>query len=114
MEGKEKLIEAIKKIDFKEFAQSKPVFDEKQLKMFEKAGLTSDEIKTLEEAEMLSQIIELLPETQEGIDKLAAALQAISNTDSKQNTANLLLIAQKDPERLVQLLALTELFEQNA
>ncbi len=114
MEGKEQLMEALRNIDVKELAEPRPVFSETEYRMFKNAGLSKEEVETLENAEMTRQIIELLPKDQAGIDKLASALQSISNENSKQNAANLLLIAQKDPERLVQLLALTEVFEQNA
>ena len=60
---------------------------------------------------MLTQILELLPEDQKGLDRLAGALQANSKETTKENMANLLLIAQKDPQTLIQLFALTEVFD---
>lgn len=113
MEGKEQLLEALKNIDVKELAEPRPVFGEEEYKMFKQAGLSAEEIKSLEETEMTRQIIELLPDSEEDMKKLEGALKAVSNADVKANTANLLLIAQKDPERLVQLLALTEVLEKN-
>lgn len=111
MEGKEKLVEALKNIDIKELAEPRPVFGEKEYQMFKNAGLTKEEVDLLERAEMTRQILELMPKDEAGLDKLAGALKAVSNEDNKKNASNLLLIAQKDPERLLQLLATAELFE---
>lgn len=111
MEGKEKLVEALKNIDIKELAEPRPVFSETEYKMFKNAGLTKEEVDNLEKAEMTRQIIELMPNNEADVNKLTEALKAVSNADNKKNAANLLLIAQKDPERLLQLLAVAELFE---
>ena len=111
MDGKEKIIEALKNIDVKELAEPKPVFSPEEYAFFQRSGLSADEVRTLENAEMLTQILELLPEDQKGLDRLAGALQAISKETTKENMANLLLIAQKDPQTLIQLLALTEVFD---
>lgn len=110
MEGKEKLIEALKNIDVKELAEPRPVFSPEEYEAFVSAGMTKEEIGDLEKAEMLSQVIELLPTDKAGIERLIGALGAVSTNSDKQNLANLLTIAQKDPNMLVQMIASTELF----
>lgn len=104
-----KIIDALKKVDVKELAEPRPVFSDAEYALFKKSGLSQKEIETLENAELKRQIIELLPNDKADWDKLSAALDAVSNADTNINNRNLLLIAQKDPERLIQLLALTEI-----
>lgn len=111
MEGKEKIIEALNNIDVKELFEPRPVFSPAEYELYRKSGLSEEEISTLEMAEMKAQILELLPEDTQGLNRLAGALESISKESSKENMANLLLIAQKDPQTLIQLFALTEVFD---
>lgn len=111
MKGNEKLIKALENIDVKELAEPRPIFSENVYKIFKEHGLTAEEVSTLENAEMLSQIVDLLPDDDKGNERLAAALEAVSKETTKENMQNLLLIAQKDPQMLAQLLALTEVID---
>lgn len=111
MEGNEKLVEALKKVDVKALATPEPIFPEEAYKMFKRNGLSDEEIATLENAELKTRIMNLLPDDEKGQERLAMALQAISRETGKENAANLITIAQKDPAMLVQLMALTEVFK---
>ncbi|MBQ7917874.1 MAG: hypothetical protein IJ310_03550 [Clostridia bacterium] len=110
MEGNEKLIEALKNVDVKALVTPEPVFPKEAYEMFKRNGLSSEEIATLENAELKTRIMNLLPDDEKGQERLAMALQAISRS-GKENAANLITIAQKDPAMLVQLMALTEVFK---
>lgn len=112
MDNKEKIIEALAKIDYASLALPKQVFSKEQYKLFEENGLTKKEIAQLEEAEVYSQLIDLLPNDAKGVDRMMSALDAVSNANPEINKKHLILIAQKDPQMLVQLLALAELLEQ--
>lgn len=111
MNGNEKLVEALKKIDVKSLVTPEPIFPKAAYEMFERNGLSKDEIATLENAELKTRIMRLLPDDEKGQERLAMALQAISRETSKENAVNLITIAQKDPAMLVQLMALTEVFK---
>ena len=111
MEGNEKLVEALKKVDVKALATPEPIFPKEAYELFKKNGLSSEEIATLENAELKTRIMNLLPDDEKGQERLAMALQAISKENGKENAANLITIAQKDPAMLVQLMALTEVFK---
>ena len=111
MNGNEKLVEALKKIDVKSLVTPEPIFPKEAYEMFKRNGLSKDEIATLENAELKTRIMKLLPDDEKGQEKLALALQAISKESGKENAVNLITIAQKDPAMLVQLMALTEVFK---
>ena len=111
MEGNEKLIEALKNVDVKALVTPEPIFPKEAYEMFKRNGLSSEEIATLENAELKTRIMNLLPDDEKGQERLAMALQAISRESGKENAANLITIAQKDPAMLVQLMALTEVFK---
>ena len=112
--NQQKLIDALSKINYKELAEPKPVFTQAEYDMFKQNGLTKEEIAQLEDTEMLSQLVELLPTDAKSISRLSGALDAVSSADPELNKRNLLLIAQKDPQMLVQLLSLAEVAEQTA
>ena len=111
MNSNEKLIEALKKIDVKALVTPEPLFPEEVYEMFKRNGLSSEEIATLENAELKTRIMDLLPNDEKGQERLAAALESISKESGKENAVNLITIAQKDPAMLVQLMALTEVFK---
>ena len=60
---------------------------------------------------MMSQVIDTLPNDEAGVQRLAAALGAISRENTQENLAALKLIAEKDPTMLAQLMALTTIAE---
>ncbi|MBR3885063.1 MAG: hypothetical protein IKJ33_01160 [Clostridia bacterium] len=111
MNGNEKLVEALKKIDVKSLVTPEPIFPKEAYEMFKRNGLSKDEIATLENAELKTRIMQLLPDDEKGQERLAMALQAISKETGKENAMNLITIAQKEPAMLVQLMALTEVFK---
>lgn len=111
MNGNEKLVEALKKIDVKSLVTPEPIFPKEAYEMFKRNGLSKDEIATLENAELKTRIMQLLPDDEKGQERLAMALQAISKESGKENAMNLITIAQKEPAMLVQLMALTEVFK---
>ena len=87
-------------------AAEEPVFSKEDYELFKRCGLTDEQIKGLEQTEMMSGVIEALPNDEAGTQRLAGALGAISRPDSKESLANLKLIAEKDPQMLAQLMAL--------
>ena len=112
--NQKKLVEALSKINYKELAEQKPVFTKAEYDMFKQNGLTKDEIAQLEETELLSQLLEHIPDDAKSLSRISGALDAVLTADPELNKRNLLLIAQKDPQMLVQLLALAEIAEQTA
>ncbi len=102
---------ALKKLNSPTFSMEKSVFPKEVYDLFERNNLTQDEIETLERAELQTRVIELLPDDEKGRERLTMALQAISNEDGDKNLENLKIIAEKDPNMLVQLFALTEVFK---
>lgn len=109
--NQKKLAEALAKINFKELANTKP-FSEDEYRVFKENGLTQEEISNLEDLESFSQLMDLLPADKKSIKRLSDALDAVSSVNPEANKKNLVLIAQKDPQMLVQLLALAEVAEQ--
>ena len=104
MENKEQLVESLREVAS---VAEESVFSKEDYALFEKCGISAEDIKKLEQAEMMSDVVDVLPGDDAGVQKLAAALGAISNKDSKKNIENLTLIAQKDPKMFQQLMALT-------
>ena len=86
-------------------------FDEETYALFKKGGLSEDEIATLEYAELKARALEILPDDKKGMDRVFGALAAISKDTAEENAKNLALIAQKDPEMLFKLIALTEIYK---
>ena len=111
MDNKEKVLEALKKIDVSSLVDNTPVFDEETYALFKKGGLSEDEIATLEYAELKARALEILPDDKKGMDRVFGALAAISKDTAEENAKNLALIAQKDPEMLFKLIALTEIYK---
>jgi hypothetical protein len=109
-----KLVEQLAKINYKELAEVGPVFPKEVYEIYKQNGLTDQEIAQLEEAELLAQLVDHLPKDAKGIERLTGALAAVTSANPEINQRNLLLIAQKDPQMLVQLLALAEITEQTA
>jgi hypothetical protein len=114
MDNKEKIVEALKKVDLKGLVSDEQVFSKATYEMFEKCGLSAEEVEKLERAELQTRVLETLPTDEASMNRIAGALAAISNADGKENAKNLALIAQKDPQMLMNLLALTEVFESEA
>lgn len=110
MEKKEKIMQGIENA-LKEIANPEPIFSKEQYEEFKKAGLTQEEVEKLENAEAYAQIIDILPNDGAGVDKILEAFASLSNDSTKTNVENLLAIAQKDPNLLVQLLAVTAIAE---
>lgn len=110
MENQEKIMKGIETA-LKEITNPDPIFTKEEYEEFKKAGLTQEEITKLENAEAYAQIIDILPNDGEGADKIMAAFASLSNDSTKVNVENLLAIAQKDPNLLVQLLAITAIAE---
>ena len=108
MENNEKLLEKLNKVDFSAFADKEPIFSKETYEMFKKGGLSEQEISTLEYAELRARALEVLPDDQKGAERVFGALAAISRDRGEENAKNIMLIAQKDPEMLVKLIALTE------
>lgn len=108
MEKNEKLVKDIAAVVA---AADKPIFSDEDYALFKKCGLTDEQIKGLEQAEMMSGVIDMLPNDDAGVKRLAGALGAISKADPKESLANLNLIAEKDPQMLAQLMALTAIAE---
>lgn len=104
MENKEQLVESLKEVAS---VAEESVFSKADYELFKKCGLSAEDIAKLEQAEGMADVIDTLPGDEAGTQKLAAALGAISNQDSKKNMENLTLIAQKDPKMFEQLMALT-------
>ena len=111
MENNEKLLEALKKIDFDAFVNSEPIFPKNVYEMFEKSGLSEEEISSLEDSEILARAVEVLPDDAKSEARLNAAIGAISRDSSEENARNFLLIAQKDPKVFLQLMSLVEVFD---
>lgn len=109
MENKE-LVESLKNVAS---GAEEAVFSKKDLDLFKKCGLSEEDIKNLEQTEMMSQVIDTLPNDEAGVQRLAAALGAISRENTQENLAALKLIAEKDPTMLAQLMALTTVAEEN-
>ena len=95
-------------------AANEPVFSKEDYELFKRCGMSDEQIKQAEKAEVLAGVIDVLPNNEAGLNKLLAALGAISNDNTDQNLKNLQIIAERDPERLVQLLALTTIAENEA
>ncbi len=95
----------------KDLATPESVFPKHYYEMFKRNGLTQDEILTLENAELKSKVVELLPKDEQGQARLASAYKAISTPDGAKNVENLKIICEKDPEMMIKLLALTEVFK---
>ena len=112
MENKEKLIQTLSNIDYKSLVEPRPVFSKEQYELFAANGLSKQEIAMLEEAEMFSQFINLLPNDEKNTEKMMSALDAISTANPEVNKQHIMLIAEKDPQMIAQLLALAELMEQ--
>lgn len=113
MENKEQqIIQGLKNIAS---AANEPVFSKEDYELFKRCGISEEEIKHLEKTEMLAGVIDVLPGDEAGIQRLAAALGAISNENNpEQNLANLKIIAEKDPEMLAKLMALSSITENEA
>ena len=111
MDNKEKVLEALKKVDFSSLVDNTPVFSKETYELFKKGGLSEDEIATLEYAELKTRTLEVLPDDQKGMERVFGALAAISKDSAEENAKNLTLIAQKDPEMLLKLIALTEIYK---
>ena len=92
-------------------AVNEPVFSQEEYETFKQAGLSADEVKSLEKAEVMSNLIGTLPADEAGIQRLAAALGAISNENPEQNLANIKIIAERDPEMFTKLMSLTSIME---
>ena len=90
------------------------VFSQEDIALFKKCGLSDEQIKAMEQTEMVSGVVDALPNDEAGTQRLAAAIGAISRQDSKESLANLNLIAEKDPKMFAQLMALTTLAENEA
>ncbi len=110
MENKEQqIIQGLKNIAE---AANEPVFSKEDYELFKRCGMSDEEIKQVEKAEVMSGVIDILPNDEAGLDRLAAALGAISNEKNpEQNLANLKIIAEKDPEMLAKLFALSSITE---
>ena len=93
-------------------AANEPVFKKEDYELFKRCGLTPEEVKDLEKAQMMSNIVEILPDDEAGIQRMGAALGAISNKEHPENNLkNLQIIAERDPEMFVKLMALTSVVE---
>ena len=94
---------------FKETFKEKPVFSDEEYKMFREKGLTEEEIATLEDAERLAQVAEVLP------DDPATLEQKIKELSETKTTAEglkyLLETAKNDPKTFVQMMAFAEAME---
>ena len=91
---------------------NEPVFSKEDYELFKKCGFTAQDVKDLEQTEMMSGVIDVLPEDNAGIQRMGAALGAISNEQNpKQNLENLKIIAERDPEMFAKLMALTTVVE---
>lgn len=110
MENKELIMKGLE-TTLKEIANPAPVFTKEQYDEFKNAGLTPDEIATLEKAEEYAQIIDILPTDNAGIDKLIEAMTSLSDDNAEVNLNKLVAIAQKDPNLLMQLFAITAVAE---
>ena len=92
-----------------EVFKEKPVFSEEEYKMFREKGLTEDEIATLEDAERLAQVAEVLPEDP---TELAKKITEMSDTKTTQEGLKYMLeTAKKDPQTFVQMMAFAEAME---
>ena len=111
MENTEQLVESLRAVAS---AAVEPVFSKEDYALFKKCGLSAEDISKLEQAEAMSGVIDVLPNEEAGVQRLAAALGAISNEDSKKNIENLTLIAQRDPKMFQQLMALTAISNNEA
>lgn len=111
MENKEQLMEFVNSVNS---SAEEPVFSSEEIALFKNCGLSDEQIKAMEQTEMMSGVIEALPNDEAGTQRLAAAIGAISRPDSKESLANLKLIAEKDPKMFAQLMALTTLAENEA
>lgn len=109
MENKEQLVESLKKIAV---TANEPIFTKEQVDLYKRCGLSDEEIKELERADALADVIGMLPTDEAGLNRLAAALGSISNENNpEQNLANLKIIAERDPEMLAKLMALATVKE---
>lgn len=111
MKTEKEILEEVKNLNLEKFADLTPVFPPHIYEMFKRNGLTQAEVKVLEDAELKTRIIELLPDDEKAQERLAGALSAISNPEPEKNQAAIRIIAERDPQTLVHLMALTEMFK---
>ena len=109
MEMNEQILESIKAMV--ESAEE-PIFSEADYALFKKGGLSEDEIKNLEKVEMLANVADVLPKDEEGRQKLSAVIQFLSQGDKQTNLANMKKLAEKDPQVMLQLMALSTIAEE--
>ena len=113
MENNEKLLKALENLDFSKLVDNEPIFPAETYEIFKQGGLSEKEISTLEYAELRARALEVLPDDKAGAERVLGALAAISRGNREENMKNVMLIAQKDPEMILKLIALTEVVKTN-
>ena len=61
---------------------------------------------------MLANVADVLPKDEEGRQKLSAVIQFLSQGDKQTNLANMKKLAEKDPQVMLQLMALSTIAEE--
>ena len=89
-----------------------PVFTEEEINVFRKSGMTEAEIKELAETSVLADTINVLPDDEEGLNKLAAVLKSLETGTATQKLEKIQALAEKDPKMFAQVMALTTIIEQ--
>ena len=111
MENKEQLLKAF---ELAVKIMDEPVFTEEEYEAFRAGGLTEEQIKSLEKTELMSRPIDSLPDDEDGMKRLEAALEAISVEDMNKRLENIKIIAEKDPKVFSQIMALSSVIENEA
>ena len=94
------------KLNLSDFEKDEPVFSETEYKEFKDKGLTEEEIKTLEDAELLSRAAEILPDNPEELSKKVAEL--CSKQTTEEGVKYIVNLAKTDPQAFIQMIALSE------
>ena len=109
MENKEQLMESLKNL-IKEMEA--PVLSEEEVKTFKEIGLTDKQIKELEETVMVCDSLDVLPDDEEGLNKLGLVLRELSKGTGAQKLEKLKILAEKDPKMFAQVAAISTAIEQ--
>ena len=111
MQMNEQLIESLKALVV---SAEEPIFSAADYESFKRCGLSEDEISNLEKVQMMSGVVDVLPKDAEGIQKLSAVVNFLSQGDKQTNAENMKKLAEKDPQVMFQLMALAKIAENEA
>ena len=84
-----------------------PVFTEDRYEYFRKSGLSDEEIRILENAQVAAEVTKILPEGEDGIQSVFDKIEALPENGAQALDA-LHKMAEEDPESYAQIFALVE------